>query len=205
MKYIDISLPLTNGTLTHPSEDFFKIEPSRNLAKDGVATSKITIGSHSGTHIDAPAHFIKDGKGVDKLEFEKLFGPCQVLEVNPEEKLITRENIEGKINSARVLFKTPNSKIIDQPYTKDYLSLSLEAAQYLVEQKVTLVGTDYIAIEASGSPGHPVHTKLLENEIVIVEGLNLTNVNAGTYELIVLPLRLKDLDGSPARAVLIKN
>lgn len=202
MRYIDISLPLTNETITHPSEDFFKIEPNRDLEKDGVATSKITIGSHNGTHIDAPAHFIKDGKGVDKLEFEKLFGPCQVLEVSPKEKLIDRRDVEGKINSERVLFKTSNSEIIDRSYTKDYISLSLEVAEYLVEKKVVLVGTDYIAIEASGSPGHPVHTKLLEKEIVIVEGLNLEDVNAGNYELVVLPLRLKNLDGSPARAIL---
>lgn len=205
MKYIDISLPLTNETLTHPSEDFFKIEPNRDLEKDGVSTSKITIGSHNGTHIDAPAHFIKGGQGVDKLKFEKLFGPCQILELNPKEKLITLEDIEGKINSERILFKTPNSNIIDQQYTKDYVSLSLEAAEYLVERKVKLVGIDYIAIEASGSPGHPVHTKLLENEIVIVEGLNLVEVNAGNYEIVVLPLRLTDLDGSPSRAILIQD
>ena len=205
MKYIDISLPLSNRTITHPKEPKFSVEPQRALEKDGVATSKITTASHFGTHIDAPIHFIKGGDGVDEIDLEKLIGNCQVLEVSPQDKLITRVDIKGKIISERILVKTSNSRILDQPYTKEYISLSQGAAEYLVESGIKLVGTDYIAIEASGSPGHPVHTRLLERKIVIVEGLNLADIEVGNYKLIVLPLKLKGLDGSPARAVLIKE
>jgi len=205
MKYIDISLPLSNSTVAHPKEPKFSVEPQRTLEKDGVATSRITTASHFGTHIDAPAHFIKGSDGIDQIDLEKLIGTCQVLEVSPKDTLITRADIEGKINSKRVLFKTSNSSLLSTSYTKEYVSLGVDAVAYLLGRGIQLVGTDYIAIEAAGSPGHPVHTKLLENEIVIVEGLNLTGVSAGEYELIVLPLRLQDLDGSPARAIIIRK
>lgn len=201
-KIIDISLSLYNGTLVHPSEEFLKIEPNRTFEKDGVRTSKLTFGSHTGTHIDAPSHFLEKGKTIAEINLDKCMGKCQVVEISEELQTIEKEHIDGKINSNRVLFKTKNSKLLNKPYTKDITSLSISAAEYLIEKNIVLVGIDYTGIEASGSPGHPVHTKLLEKEIVIVEGLNLEDVNAGNYELIVLPLRLKNLDGSPARAIL---
>ena len=204
-KIIDISLPINNGTLVHPSEDFLKIEPSRSFEKDSVRTSKITVGSHTGTHIDAPSHFLEKGKTIDQINLDKCMGECQVIEVSEEVQTIEKEHIKGKINSKRVLFKTKNSKLLNQPYTKDITSLAVSGAEYLIERGVVLVGIDYTGIEASGSPGHPVHTKLLENEIVILEGLNLENVNPGIYQLTALPLNLKCLDGSPSRAVLIQN
>lgn len=201
-KIIDISLSLYNGTLVHPSEEFLKIEPNRTFEKDGVRTSKITLGSHTGTHIDAPSHFLGKGKTINEINLDKCMGQCQVIEISEELQTIEKEHIDGKISSKRVLFKTKNSKLLNKPYTKNITSLSISAAEYLIERNVVLVGIDYTGIEASGSPGHPVHTKLLEKEIVIVEGINLSEVNPGNYELIVLPLRLTDLDGSPARAVL---
>jgi arylformamidase len=205
MKIIDISLPIDSSTLVHPSEDFLNISPNRTFEKDGVRTSKITIGSHSGTHIDPPSHFQKNGKSADEIDLKKCMGDCQVVEIEKDIKLIEKEHIDGKINSKRVLFKTKNSKLLNKPYTKSFTSLGISGAEYLIEKGVVLVGTDYIGIESSGSPGHPIHKKLLEKEIVIVEGLNLADVEPGNYELIVLPLKLKNLDGSPARAVLIKT
>lgn len=205
MKLIDISLSLNTETLTHPKEVPFQVEKQRDLEADGVATSKLTFATHFGTHVDAPAHFIKNGKGVDEVDLKSLIGPCQILKVTPENNLIMKSDLEGRVNSKRVLLKTNNSNLLKRPYTKDYTSLSLEAAEYLIGSGVVLVGTDYIAIEAAGSPGHPVHTKLLENEVVIVEGLDLANVENGNYEIIVLPLKLAGLDGSPARAVLVKK
>ena len=201
-KIIDISLSLYNGTLVHPSEEFLKIEPNRTFEKDGIRTSKITLGSHTGTHIDAPSHFLEKGKTINEINLDKCMGQCQVIEISEELQTIEKEHIDGKISSKRVLFKTKNSKLLNKPYTKDITSLSISAAEYLIERNVVLVGIDYTGIEASGSPGHPVHTKLLEKEIVIVESLNLTDIKPGNYELIVLPLRLKNLDGSPARTIL---
>ena len=204
-KIIDISLPIDNETLVHPSEKFLNIQLNRSFEADGVRTSKITLGSHTGTHIDAPTHFLETGKMIDEIDLQKCIGESQVIEINAEIDLIERTHLEGKINSKRILFKTKNSKLLNKPYTKDFTSLGESGAQYLIDKGIELVGIDYIGIEASGSPGHPVHTKLLENEIVIVEGLNLENVNSGIYHLMALPLNLKCLDGSPARAVLVKN
>ncbi len=205
MKIIDISLPVSNETLVHPSEDFLKIEPNRRFEKDGVRTSKITIGSHTSTHIDAPRHFLENGVGIDKTDLEKCMGPAQVVEIPKNIGVIEKEHFEGKINTPRVLFKTKNSRLLNRPYTKDFTSLGVSGTEYLLERKVVLVGIDYIGIEASGSPDHPVHTKLLGNKVVIVEGLNLSKVAEGNYELRILPISLTNLDAAPARALLVKN
>lgn len=205
MKIIDISLPINNKTLVHPSEKFLNIEPNRTFEKNGVRTSKITIGSHTGTHIDAPSHFLINGKSADQIDLKKCMGKCQIIEIAEDVKLIEKEYIVDKITSERVIFKTKNSKLLNKPYTKDITSLGVSAIEYLIEQGIVLIGIDYTGIEASGSPGHRVHTKLLGKEIIIVEGLNLSDVTQGDYEIILLPLRLKNLDGSPARAILIKN
>ncbi len=204
-KIIDISISLDNGTLVHPSEEFLKIEPNRSFEKDDVRTSKITLGSHTGTHLDAPSHFLEKGKSADQIDLKKCMGNCQVVEIPENVALIEKNHIEGKINSNRILFKTKNSKLLNKPFTKDFTSLGESGAAYLIDKGVDLVGIDYIGIEASGSPGHPVHTQLLKKEVVILEGLNLDNVNPGTYQLMALPLNLKCLDGSPARAVLIQD
>ncbi len=205
MKFIDISLPIYNKTLVHPSEDFLNISPNRTFEKDGVRTSKITIGSHTGTHIDPPSHFQKNGKSADQVDLKKCIGTCQVTEIDEDVKLIEKEHIIDKIISNRVIFKTKNSKLLNKSYTKDITSLGISGTEYLIDHGIVLIGIDYTGIEASGSPGHPVHTRLLEKEVVIVEGLNLVGVKPGEYELIVLPLKLKDLDGSPARAILIQD
>lgn len=205
MKIIDVSLPVSNETIVHPSEDFLKIEPNRRFEKDDVRTSKITIGSHTGTHIDAPRHFLEKGLGTDQIDLEKCMGTAQVIEIPKNVRIIEKEHLKGKINTPRILFKTKNSSLYNKPYSKDFASLGVSGAEYLIERKVVLVGIDYVGIEASGSPGHPVHTKLLGNEVVIVEGLNLSKVDAGDYELRILPLRLENLDAAPARAILISK
>jgi arylformamidase len=205
MEIIDISLPLSEGTITHPKEPPIKFEPQRDLVKDGVASTKITLGTHIGTHIDVPSHFIYEGKTVDKVDLENLLGKCQVLEVTPTDNLIKKADIEDKIVEKRVLFKTANSGLLTKEWTREFISLSLEAAHYLIGKGVVLVGIDYTGIEASGSPGHPVHKALLENNVTILEGLNLVEVSPGSYEIIVLPLNLKGLDGAPSRAILIKK
>ena len=205
MQIIDISLPISNKTLVHPSEDFLKIEPNREFKKDGVRTSKLTFGSHTGTHIDAPRHFLEKGLSANQIDLEKCMGPAQVIEIPKNVRIIEKEHLKGKINTPRILFKTKNSSLYNKPYSKDFASLGVSGAEYLIERKVVLVGIDYVGIEASGSPGHPVHTKLLGNEVVIVEGLNLSKVDAGDYELRILPLRLENLDAAPARAILISK
>ena len=205
-KIIDISLTLGPNLVVWKGDPKIELITDSTVEKDGIMDSRLQFGAHNGTHIDAPAHFLKGGFGVDKINPEKLIGECTVLELDGNE--INRQGLEGKNFKSRVLFKTKNSQrklLEDQNFHTDYVYLALDGAEYLVEKGVILVGTDYLGIEKKSAPGHPVHTKLLENEIVIVEGLNLTDVEPGDYDLVALPLKLKDLDGSPARALLIQD
>jgi arylformamidase len=206
MKIIDISLTLHPGLVVWQGDPKIELITDSTVEKDGVMDSRLRLGAHNGTHVDAPAHFLKNGFGVDKVDPKKLIGECTVLETDTSD--ITKEILEGKKFKSKILFKTKNSKrrlLEESQFHTDYAYLTLEGAEYLVEKGVELVGIDYLGIEKKSAPGHPVHTKLLEKEVVIVEGLNLSEVKPGNYELIVLPLKLADLDGSPARAVLIEK
>lgn len=204
MKIYDISLTLSPELKTSPNENFFNLEFIKKFRENQVNLSKVTLGNHNGTHVDAPLHFLENGKGVDQINTEQLIGHCQVLEVLPKGFTIEKEDIETKITSERVLFKTTNSLLLDKPFTTEYISIGLSAAEYLVEQKVKLVGIDYFGCEAKGSPGHPVHNTLLRGEVVIVEGINLADIEAGEYAIFVGPLKIAGADGAPARVFLTK-
>ena len=206
MKIIDISLTLHPDLVVWQGDPNIELITDTTVEKDGSMNSNLRLGAHNGTHIDAPAHFIKDGFGVDKIEPQKLIGECTIIQIDSD--TITANVLHGKNFESRVLFKTKNSerKLLDDPnFHTDYVYLTENGVEYLIEKGVILVGTDYLGIEKKSAPGHPVHTKLLEKEIVIVEGLNLVNVEAGNYDLVALPLKLKDLDGSPARVLLIQD
>jgi arylformamidase len=167
------------------------------------------FGAHTGTHIDAPAHFIHGAAKVDSVPLELLIGAAEVIEV-PQDCLVIDENFvreHVRTGTKRVLFKTKNSEFWQNNLTTfqtDYTSLSNEAATLLAQLNVNLVGIDYLSIEEFQSENFETHLNLLSHDIVILEGLNLSNVDPGIYELICLPLKLAggDGDGAPARAVL---
>ncbi len=209
MKIYDVTLPIKNGMLVWPRDPGVNIDIKTTLEQHGARTSRFSFGSHTGTHIDAPNHFVKGTSGVDKIASEKLVGECLVVDLtNIQHPEITVGDIKNvRINrGGRILFKTGNFKFLKKTIFPDsYVSLSLEAAQWLVKKGVVLVGTDFLGIEKRKSPGHPVHTALLKAGIVIVEGLDLEKVPAGKYQIVCLPLRVVDADGSPARVILIKN
>lgn len=217
MKFLDISLPLHEGMVVWPGDASFERKERRGT---GIV-SGLKLSTHTGTHIDAPKHFLFDKAGVDRIAPSKLIGKCRVIEVRPLPFSLPRPG-EGREGSKpgnlikvadiakfkikphdRFLFKTRNSKLLKQKkFTADYVSLSLAAAKFLAAKKIDLVGIDYFGVEAKGAPGHPVHKALLGAGIVIVEGLDLSKVKSGKYNLAVLPLKLIGADGSPARAVL---
>jgi len=203
MKIFDVTLPLSPDLVTSPGENFFALEFTKTFEESGANVSKLTVGNHNGTHVDAPLHFLKDGGDTTTIDPTVLVGPCQVLEVKPSGLLIEKADIEGRIKGERVIFKTTNSALLTQPFTADYISVGLSAAEYLVEQGVKLVGVDYFGCEAKGSPGHPVHTTLLKSQVVIVEGLNLSEVEQGEYEIFVGALKISGAEASSARVLLI--
>lgn len=209
MKIYDVSMPIHNKMLVWEGDPYVSITPVATIKKDGVALSHFSLGGHTGTHIDAPSHFLENGNTLDKIPLEKLIGKCRVLDltkIDHQEILLSDIESYNIQKGERILFKTGNFRLLkNSDFPKTYVSLSLEAADFLVEKEIELVGTDFLGIEKKGSPGHPVHKKLLSHNIVIVEGLNLENVMEGEYEMICLPLNVLGVDGAPARVILVEN
>jgi arylformamidase len=206
----DLSVPISSELPTYPSDPGIQIKDWSSFAKgDNVNVSALSFGAHTGTHVDAPAHFIEGAKKVELLELEVLIGEAEVIEV-PEDRLTIDADFVAKncaSGTKRILFKTRNSAFWagdNTDFRTDFTYLELQAAQWLADRGVKLVGIDYLSIEKFHSLDHAVHRALLSHEAIILEGLNLAHVPAGKYELICLPLRLRSHlgDGAPARAVL---
>ena len=203
----DISLPIVSGGLTYPGNPSIEISPQQAIAQGGSSNvSSVALGSHTGTHVDAPKHFFDDGTTVDALPLDVLMGPAMVVSFGDEvmavgEAELRLHELKGH---TRVLIATRNSKFIRQrEFVRDFTYLAPDGAAYLASLGVRLVGIDYLSIEQFHSGHHRTHHTLLERGIVIVEGLDLSATPMGPYELRVLPLRLAGLDGAPARAVLV--
>lgn len=213
IKIYDLSLTISKKMVVWPGQEAPMVKAKTFASKDGVTLSKIYLMSHTGTHVDAPKHFIKAGKTIDEIEPEKLIGPCKVIDLTNFFKTGGPAEIgwahfgSSKVKKGdRLLLKTGNYKFLDgKKFTNDYISLSLDAVKNLIKRQVTLVGIDYLGIEKRQNPGHPVHKTLLKEGIVIVEGLNLKNVPSGEYTLVCAPLKLEGADASPARVFLIKE
>jgi arylformamidase len=210
MKIYDISVPLSSTTPTYPGDPGIEIKLSKNLAAGDVANvSHMDFGLHSGTHVDAPAHFIEGGAKVDSMSLQILIGEAEVVEVPEDIKVIDKDFVAANCirGAQRVLFKTRNSSFWNSPqdgFRADYTYLDSGAAERLVESGIKLVGIDYISIERFDTQSHETHHILLGNDVIVLEGLDLRAVSAGLYELICLPLKIADGagDGAPARTVL---
>ncbi len=207
MKFYDISLPISKDLPVWPGDPAVSLTPAQSILKgDQSNVTSIQMGAHTGTHIDAPYHFLEHGATVDKVPIETLIGPCLVIGSDAQ-SLVRKEDIR-KYNLdrySRILIKTKNSEMWagnSRSFNANYVSLSYDAAEHLVEMNTILVGIDYLSIEAFRSDNSRVHKLLLENSIVIVEGLNLYGVQPGEYELICMPLKLQGCEGAPARVVL---
>lgn len=177
---------------------------------DSSNVSQLSFAAHSGTHVDAPNHFIDGKRSVHELELEKLIGPCVVVEIADDITAIEPHHIGDLSGVDRLLLKTKNSAFwskTDDGFRKDFAYITAATADMLVESRVKLIGIDYLSIESLESDGHVVHHTLLANEIVILEGVDLSKVPPGSYELACLPLKYigSTGDGSPARTVLIER
>lgn len=193
----------------YPGDPGAEITVSRSIAEGDIANiTRLCLGSHTGTHVDAPHHFRDGSETVDRLSLEMLMGPALVMDLEDVESSISREDLDvvGLDGVKRLLLKTRNSKLWDHPgFDKDYVSLEDDAADYLVEAGVGLVGIDYLSVERFRSDTYHVHHELLGAGVVLLEGINLAAVMSGKYELICLPLKVRGGDGAPARAVLIRD
>jgi len=206
-RLFDISVPVVNGGVVYPGNPEIHIEPQQDMAKGGSSNvSLLTIGSHTGTHVDAPRHMIPNGGGVETLPLDALVGPALLVEFDDSVMAVTEAYLRAQpiAGHERVLLKTRNSRFIrEREFHRDYTYLAPDGAEYLVSLGVRLVGIDYLSIEQFHSGHHRTHTTLLSRGVVIVEGLDLAEPSPGRYELYCLPILLPGVDGAPARAVLV--
>ena len=208
MKIYDVTVPISERTPVYEGDPNVRIEIASAIAKgDAANVSRLCFGAHTGTHVDAPNHFIEGARRIHELELEKLTGICRVVEIDEKVTAIEPEHIINLEGVERVLFKTRNSAFWNEPergFRKDFTYISPGAAQLLADLKIKLVGIDYLSVEKFGAANFDTHVILLEKEIVIIEGLDLRAVSAGDYELICLPLKVVGGtgDGAPARTIL---
>jgi arylformamidase len=206
-RIFDISVPVANGGLVYPGNPEIRIEPFSELAKGASSNlSLISFGSHTGTHVDAPLHFFEAGNSVDKLPLNALIGPATVLRFADDVMSVTADLLQrhSLAGVERLLLRTRNSGFVrDREFHRDFTYIAPDAADHLASAGITLIGVDYLSVEQFRSGHHRTHRTLLERGIVIVEGLDLSEIQPGTYAFACLPLRLEGVDGAPARAVLM--
>ena len=204
-KIYDISLTIYPGMLGWPGQPQLAMDTVKSIAQgDSSNVSLLHIGTHTSTHVDAPCHFIPGAIGIDSISPEVLIGPARLFQL-PEIPHIDRNLLEGlELKGVeRLLFGTSNSTLLKQSqFVEDYIFTSEDAASYLVDMGIKLVGVDYLSIDQYQNMARPAHHVLLGAGVVIVEGLDMTGVPPGDYELICLPLKIKDGNGAPARVFL---
>lgn len=206
--WIDISVPIHTGMVHWPDNPPVHIERLLDMDRGDVCNvSTIAMGSHTGTHMDAPLHFLQTGKGIAEMPLDATFGPTRVIEIRDPESIKPDELRPHAIRRGeRVLFKTQNSIRCwkTDGFVEDFVYISQEAARYLAELGVRTVGVDYLSVGGYSKDGVETHQALLKAGIWIIEGLDLSQVEPGTYELICLPLKVARGDGAPARAIIRK-
>lgn len=207
MPLLDVSLCLSPDLPTYPGNPPFVVEPVKRVARgDSSNVTALSLGTHTGTHVDAPRHFFDDRAGVDELPLDVLVGPARVAHF-PGAAAVTADllqelNLRGV---TRLLIRTDNSAAWASrgaSFNPAFVYLAEDGARLLVERGVRLIGVDYLSVERYKAPGAPTHHELLGHGVVVVEGLDLSAASPGDYEVICLPLKIAGADGAPARVLL---
>ena len=209
MKIYDISLMISPSMPVWPDDPPVELRLVESIDRgDHVNVTKLSMSAHTGTHVDAPHHFLNDHCSVEALPLNVLTGPCYVTQLPDDVDEISAEVLERipiGDGTIRLLFGTRNSKIWakgENEFQRDFVAVSADGAEWLVAHGIKLVGVDYLSVAPFGD-STPTHTVLLKGGVVIIEGLNLSQVPRGFYDLYCLPLKLSGADGAPARAILI--
>ncbi len=203
MPFIDITRPIHPNMAIYPNNPAVNFELVQEaIPQEKNALSKVTLGTHTGTHIDSPRHIHPEGSGSDAYSLDQLCGPCEVIDLSSLQSVISAKDIP-QCASHRLIFKTKNSSENPDVFQNDFVALDDSAAEEAVKRGVRVVGLDALSIRKRGTKNH-VHETLLNAGIVIIEGLWLANISAGSYELFCLPIKW-DLDGAAARVVLRKS
>jgi arylformamidase len=210
MKIHDISLPISENLVVWPGDPPVTFSFPRHLGRgDHCTVGEMTLSHHTGTHVDAPAHFLKHGSTVENLDLDILIGPALVVDCG-KASVLTAAVLAGlniQPESERLLFKTRNSAIWgrgEKEFIRDFTAITPDGAEWLTDRRVRLVGIDYLSVAPFGNDA-ATHETLLQAGVILLEGLDLSGIAAGRYQLICLPLRLVGAEGSPVRAVLIEE
>jgi len=209
MKIYDISLPISPAMPVWPGDPALVLERVESM-DDGahVNVSRLSCSVHTGTHVDAPHHFLNDGRTVESLSLDALTGPAWVAAIPPGADLVTAPVLEAAsipAGTTRLLMKTRNSEIWrrgEMRFQEDFVAVSPDGAEWLLAHGIRLIGVDYLSV-APFQDSDPTHHLLLKSGVVILEGVDLSAVEAGAYDLYCLPLKLVGSDGAPARAILV--
>jgi arylformamidase len=209
MPIYDVSLPISESLVVWPSDPPIRITQPYHLDRgDSATVTRLDMGAHTGTHVDAPAHFIPGGSGVDGIDLHVLVGPALVVHA-PEADALSADVLAAlqiPPGTERVLFRTRNSerwaRNFAREFAEDFVAIPDDGARWLVAHGARLVGIDYLSVGPFGATA-PTHRTLLRAGVVPVEGLNLSGIAPGVYQLVCLPLRIVGADGAPARAILI--
>jgi len=208
MKIFDVTLTISPESITWPGDAPVSLQRFRKIEEGANANAtRMDMAAHTGTHVDAPYHFFMDGKGVDQLSLDILVGLALVVEFDEAVEVIDAQALEKQnipAGTQRVLFKTRNSQLWAKQvkeFQPGFVGVNVEGANYLVQHGIRLVGIDYLSVSPY-KKSRPTHEALLGAEMVIIEGLDLSSVCAGLYQLYCLPTKLKDADGAPARKIL---
>ncbi len=211
MKFWDISVPLSADLPVWPGDPKVSIERTSRIEDGANANvSRLDIGVHTGTHVDAPFHFLPGATTIESLSLEKMIGPVQVVRVPDDFSVITADIIHVcgiKPETRRVLFKTVSSTFwikYGSQFRTEFVGIDESGAKELVSRDIQLVGTDYLSVSPF-KQSRPTHEAFLKASVILLEGLDLTEVEPGDYNLICLPLKIKGSDGAPARAVLTRE
>ena len=207
-RVIDISVPNGPGQHVYPGDPVPQIDAVRRIANGDVCNlSLLHMGSHTGTHVDAPYHFLKDGARLGQVPLDRMVGPCLVADLRGRRAIDAAALRDVPFERGDILLcLTDNSAKWGAPeFQRDFTYVAKDAADLLVDRGVHALGMDYLSIEEFGSPDFPVHHRLLGAGVFVIEGLDLRQVAPGRYYLVCLPLKFPELDGAPARAVLLEG
>lgn len=206
----DVSVAISPELAVWPGDPPVAIEQAGDMSKgDAANVTRIIMGAHTGTHMDAPVHFIQGATGVDEFPLDALVGEATVAQLDIDHHIgaADLEKLNLPDNCQRLLFKTGNSRFWQDSKTfhTDFIAVAPDGAEWLVSHGIKLVGVDYLSVEEFNAPfDHPAHRKLLENRVVVVEGLNLSAIEPGQYTVMALPLKITGNDGAPSRVVLAR-
>ena len=205
MKILDISVPIRPGMIIYDGNPGVELERVDSIDEGANANvTRLELGAHTGTHLDAPLHFLREGPGSEALDVDRLIGPAVVVDATSVETDFD-EDAMGALDipagAERVLLKTRNSRLWERAaFTRDFVRLTGSAARFVIERGIAVIGIDYLSIG-----DQEAHRELLSAGVIPLEGLDLREIEPGAYELICLPLRLEGSDGAPARAVLVRD